>query len=537
MDCRALAFRQLPHQPPLFLDYVDQFDRVKEFYPYPPTIAAVTGAAKNLSYPAERRAEVARILQKQNSVFGAGAETHKNLQRLVNGALAVVSGQQVGLFGGPAYAIYKALTAIQIAEELTRGGMDAVPVFWMATEDHDLEEVRHTSWFESGKLIRFELPDGNVEGKPVGRIALGTEVEQFAREAAELIQKQGAEQLAQFVAQSYQRQESYGSAFGKLFARLFAAQGLILMDPLDTGLHQLAAPLYQHALAERDELNAKLLQREKDLEGAGYAAQVRVTAKSTLLFYLGNGAREVVTASDETLHVAEKSWPREELVHLTHQQPENFSPNALFRPVVQDYLLPTVAFIGGPAELSYIAQSAVLYQRLLGRMPVMLPRAGFTLVDAKANKLLEKYGLSVEEVWAGSQELRHKMEKQSLPGSLTEEFDRDQKQIAEMLSKLGEKIKTLDPTLKGTVDKTKEGIEFHLDKLRRKAGTALDQKAGLLASHEQHLESLLNPHKALQERELCLLPFLARLGADGLDELQRLCSSTRLGHHFIVQLP
>ena len=205
--------------------------------------------------------------------------------------------------------------------------------------------------------------------------------------------------------------------------------------------------------------------------------------------------------------------------------------------MVQDYLLPTVAFIGGAAELSYIAQSEVVYQHLLGRMPVMLPRAGFTLVDAKAGKLLRKYELSIEDVWAGSQDLRHKMEKQSVTGSLAKDFEKDQKEMGEMLEKLGKKIEALDPTLKGTVEKTKEGIEFHLDKLRRKAGAALNQKAGLLAAHEEHLESLLNPHKGLQERELCLLPFLARWGASALGELQNLCSGEKLGYHCIVQLP
>jgi len=318
---------------------------------------------------------------------------------------------------------------------------------------------------------------------------------------------------------------------------LFAQQGLILMDPLDAELHKVAAPLYQHALAERDILNEKLLQRGKELESAGFDAQVKVTAKSTLLFRFENGARQVVTASNEKFHVGEKSWSREELTHLTHTEPENFSPNALFRPVVQDYLLPTVAFIGGPAELSYIAQSEVVYRHLLGRMPVMLPRAGFTLVDAKASKLLRKYELSVEDVWAGSQDLRHKMEKQSVTGSLATDFEKDQKEIGAMLEELGKKIEVLDPTLKGTVEKTKEGIEFHLDKLRRKAGAALDQRAGLLAAHEEHLESLLNPHKGLQERELCLLPFLARWGASALAELQELCGSQRIGHHFIVSLP
>jgi bacillithiol synthase len=537
MDCRALAFRHLPHQPKLFLEYLDHFEKVKSFYFHPPAMPAVTRSARKLAYPDDRRAEVTAILRRQNIALGAGAETLSNLDRLEKGAVAIVSGQQVGLFSGPAYSIYKALTAIQIAEELTQGGTPAVPVFWMATEDHDLDEVRHTTWFDNGKLVRFELPAGGEAARPVGRIPLGAEIEPLVQEAAELLANQGSDLLAQYLIESYRPEETYGSAFGKLFARLFAQQGLILMEPLDPGLHRVAAPLYQHALAERDALNEKLLQRGKELEHAGFEATVKVTSKSTLLFLLKDGSRQVITASSEEFQAGDKSWPREELVHLTHREPENFSPNALLRPAVQDYLLPTVASIAGPTEIAYLAQAEVVYRQLLGRMPVVLPRAGFTLIDAKATKLLRKYELVVEEVWAGSHDLRHKMEKQSVTGLLAEDFERDQKQIAEMLAKLGEKIEALDPTLKNTVEKTREGIEFYLDKLRRKAGMALDQKAGLLAAHEQHLESLLNPHKGLQERELCLLPFLARWGAGALSELQKLSSGEKIGHHFIIQLP
>src|SRR5437879_1171463 len=212
MDCRALAFRQLPHQPKLFLAYLESFDKVKAFYAHPPMVQAVRQSSRKLDYPEDRRAEVAAILGKQNAALGAGAETNANLQRFANGAVAVVSGQQVGLFGGPAYAIYKALTAIQIAEELTREGIAAVPVFWMATEDHDLEEVRRTSWFEAGKLIRFELPDGNEAGWPVGRIPLGAEGERFAREAAEPLEKDGGDLLGHYLSESYQAEETYGSA-------------------------------------------------------------------------------------------------------------------------------------------------------------------------------------------------------------------------------------------------------------------------------------------------------------------------------------
>ena len=537
MDCHALAFRQLPHQPDLFLEYLDHFGKVESFYFHPPSMPAVTRSARKLDYPGERRAEVSSILRRHNIDLGAGTETLSNLDRLEEGAVAVVSGQQVGLFSGPAYSVYKALTAVQIAEELTRGGIPAVPIFWMATEDHDLDEVRHATWFDQGKLIRFELPLIAETGRPVGRISLGTQIEPLVQAAAELLVNQGSDLLAQYLVESYRPEETYGSAFGKLFARLFAQQGLILMDPLDNGLHKVAARLYQHALAERDALNEKLLQRGKDLDRAGFDAQVKVTSRSTLMFRLADGVRQVITASNGKFQAGEKTWQREELVHLTHTEPENFSPNALFRPVVQDYLLPTAAYIAGPAEISYFAQSEVVYRHLLGRMPVMLPRAGFTLVDAKADKLLRRYGLTVENVWGGPQELRHKMESRSVPGSLAKNFERNRKQIAKMLAQLGKQIEKLDPTLKGTVERARKRIEFHIDKLRRKAGRAQDKKVGLISAHEQYLESLLDPHKGLQERELCLLPFLARWGAGGLSELQKLSTGKKIGHHFIIQLP
>ncbi len=536
MDCRPLPFRQLPHQPKLSLEYLDHFEKVKSFYVQPPAMAAVRRTARKLDYPGDRRAEVSSILREQNTALGAGEETRSNLERLEKGAVAVVSGQQVGLFSGPAYSIYKALTAIQIAEELTRGGIPAVPVFWMATEDHDLDEVRHSTWFDRGKLVRFELPAAE-EGRPVGRIPLGAQIEPLVQEAAELLLNQGSDLLAQYLTESYGPEESYGSAFGKLFARLFAQHGLILMDPLDAGLHKIAAPLYQHALADRDGLNEKLLQRGKDLDRAGFDVQVKVTARSTLLFHLADGVRQVVTANGGKFQAGEKTWAREELVHMTHREPENFSPNALFRPVVQDYLLPTAAYIAGPAEIAYFAQSEVVYRHLLGRMPVLLPRAGFTLVDAKATKLLRKYSLTVEDVWSGSQDLRHKMERRSVSSALAKKFDGNQKQVAKMLSQLGKQIEKLDPTLKGTVERARTRIEFQMDKLRRKAGRAQDQKTGLIATHEQYLESLLYPHKGPQERELCLLPFLARWGAGGLSELQKHSTGNKIGHHFIVHLP
>src|SRR5712664_2285987 len=203
MGCVSIPFRRLPHQPKLFVRLIDDYSNVKQFYAHPPNMDAVKEVASKLDYPAERRREVARILREQNSAFGASAAAMGNLEKLERGAVAVVSGQQVGLFGGPSYSIYKALTAIQFAYELSEAGIPAVPIFWMATEDHDLDEVRHVTWFDSGKLVDFELPAGDAPARPVGNIRLGPAIEEHVRRAAGLLSGPASETLSQILEQSY----------------------------------------------------------------------------------------------------------------------------------------------------------------------------------------------------------------------------------------------------------------------------------------------------------------------------------------------
>src|SRR6266404_5254166 len=318
MGCVSIPFRRLPHQPKLFVRLIDDYSSVKRFYAHPPNMEAVKQVASVLDYPAERRREVARILREQNAALGAGAAALSNLEKLERGAVAVVSGQQVGLFGGPAYAFYKALTAIQLAEELSEAGIPAVPIFWMATEDHDLDEVRHVTWFDSGKLMRFELPaDAAAAGRPVGQVQLGPAIEENVKKAVELLSGSASETISQILQASYRAGETYGGEFGKLFAQLFAEQGLILLDPLDARLHRIAAPLYKKAIEDRDELNEKLLQRGKELESAGYDVQVKVTAKSTLLFTIRDGVRQPVVASNSHFQSGDATWTREDALRMT----------------------------------------------------------------------------------------------------------------------------------------------------------------------------------------------------------------------------
>jgi bacillithiol biosynthesis cysteine-adding enzyme BshC len=302
-------------------------------------------------------------------------------------------------------------------------------------------------------------------------------------------------------------------------------------------LHRVAGEVLRKAVESRDELNDALMARGKELEKAGYAAQVKVTARSTLIFSMENGTRQPISMSGGKFVCGEHSWTKEELMGAVQSEPEKFSPNALLRPVLQDFLLPTAAYIAGPAEIAYFAQAEVIYRKVLGQMPVILPRASFTILESKAEKLLQRYRLQVEDVWRGSQELRRRMETSSVPEALGENFDKTLKQSEELLADLKKQILLLDPTLGGAVETAQKKIAFQLEKLKRKAGKAQALKVGLIARHQEMLESLLYPHKALQSRELCFLPFLAQWGMGGLKELQKLAGSANLHDHKILRIP
>jgi bacillithiol biosynthesis cysteine-adding enzyme BshC len=537
MHCRALPIEALPHQPQLLLDYLNSYERVSAFYQHKPQLENILRVARDLPFPADRRSTVTAILRQQNELLGAGAATSSNLDRLERGAVAVVSGQQVGLFGGPCYAVYKAIAAVRIAKDLTEQGIDAVPVFWMATEDHDLDEVRKISFFHEGQLLKFELPANVGNNAPVGRISLGAEIAALQAEAAKVLGAGGGSEIAQIVGECYRPEETYGSAFGKMFARLLSNFGLILLDPLDLRLHRIARPIFTQAIERRDSLEQQLLDRGEALEKAGYAAQVKVTSRSTVLFHISRDGRQAITSSAGKFESGSKSWTQAELLASIQSEPENFSPNALLRPVIQDFFLPTVAYIGGPSEISYFAQSEVLYRNLLGRMPVMLPRAGFTLVDTKAQRILAHFGLSVEDVWKGPQELRKQISKASVPENVSNLLQDGGSEIKKRLEQWAQVVSLLDPTLQDAVETAQKKIAYQAEQLQQKIGRALDQKQNMIAAKEQFLSNLLYPEKSLQSRELCFLPFAARWGQQSFEEIERHSSIKNIGSHYIIPIP
>jgi bacillithiol synthase len=538
MEPHCLPFREVPHTTKLFAAFTDDFKRVRRYFAHPPTESGILAAAREIRLDPETRRTVVEVLLEQNARFASGSqlppETARNLDRLAAGAVAIVTGQQVGLFSGPAYSVYKAVTALRWADAITNRGTDAVPIFWLATEDHDLAEVNHSDWNTRDGLTRFEIPAREEDtDRRVGEILLGDAVKSLTAKAGALLEGSYAEEFAAALRESYAPGETYGSAFGKLISRIFAGRGIIFIDPLDERLHRLSAGVYRRALDDSQTLREALLARSKELENDGLHAQVKVTRESTLLFYNVNGRRQPLRSRNGEFTAGKTRFTPDELRAAIDKSPEAFSANVLLRPIIQDTLLPTAAYIGGPAEIAYMAQNQIVYDSLLGRMPAIVPRAAFTLIDPLIARVLAKFDLDVRDVFRGPQFLRKKMERKFLPHSLASRFDSDEKTLRRLLDKYRKPLMNLDSTLVGALDSAEGKILHQFLKLKEKAGRAENLRTGVLNHKESLILAALYPHKDLQERVLCMLPWLAQYGPELLDKLARNIDLGAPQHHLL----
>ena len=545
MKAQCLPFQQIPHATRLFLDYLSYAPSVRGMYPRSPIFSEwMKDESHRVVYDAARRAKVSEILERQNRAWGASAKTLANIERFRRGALAAVTGQQVGLFGGPLFSIFKALTAVKLAEQPSAAGVDCVPVFWLATEDHDLAEVNHVALLsEHGLPERFAVESHAFESNavadaPVGTVKFGPEIEPVVERAARLL---GNSEVTAWLRQAYRPGESLGSAFALLFAWLFADWGVILLDPADKDFHDLAKPLFRAAIQRASELDEALLARGKALEAAGYHQQVKVTSATTLLFEVKNGARTVVRrrnngingANGRDFAVGAERISPEELLDRIEEAPEKFNPNVLLRPVVQDYLLPTLVYTGGAAEVAYFAQAAVVYEKLLGRVTPILPRFSATLLEAKPERILTRYQLGLPDVFLGPEKVREAIAARSLPSDLQARFSEAYASAEQSMAAVRESIGRLDSTLIEAADHARISMWNQINRLHRRASRAELLRNEVVTRHADALSHALFPHKTLQEREVAGVSFVARYGPELLADLYRQIHSDCHDHQVI----
>ncbi len=548
MECSCIPYTRVPKSSALLVDYVYHFDRLAAFYngsPFDPaSYKAIAASLPN--FPKSRR-EVTEILRRQNEAFGCDEPTLANLRRLSDpGTFAVVTGQQVGLLSGPAFTLYKALTAVRLAGWLSDQGLPAVPVFWLATEDHDLEEVSQAAALDEDYNL-IALRDSGERPAPrssVGYVKLSREIEAALSRLEEVLAPgEPRNRLMQDLRASYRPGVTWGEAFGRFMARLFSRWGVVLVDALDRDLHRLSTRVYEQAIARAQDLRERLRNRSQALVRAGYHAQVHVGEDSTLLFAARGGNRLPIHRSEEeqgddfSLDGTEKV-SLAELKAWLEKQPLDFSPNALLRPVVQDMVLPTIAYVAGPAELAYLGQSHAVYSEFGRPMPVIFPRAAFTLVDRRVQRTMEKYRLSLEDVWKGEEHLNRKIaatgfSEGGAQGWL-ERFDQSEQELAALLGRLGKDIQAIDPTLLDSLKHAEEKVKYQLDRLKGKLSRAALARSELLSRHEQSLLRLLMPRKDLQEREVSGVYFLGRAGYELLDRLLNQIQTHSSDHQAVV---
>lgn len=520
MKSECLPFPQIPHSSGIFTDFLSRQPQVNQFYPRSAFFADwFKEEAALVKYDSARREQVAATLERQNRKWGASAEVAKNIARFRSGALSFVSGQQVGLFGGPAFSIYKALTAAKLANLATQAGVDCVPIFWMATEDHDLAEVNHVFFPEAEFLRQVTTQAQGVPNAPVGTIVFSDEITAVLESASPFL---GETELLGALRESYRPGETFGSAFARLFANLLGEFGVILLDPSDPEFHAIAAPLLRSAIEQGDELEEALFARGKELESAGYHQQVKVTPSSSFLFAIHGGERTPVHRREnetERFVIGKEEISRSQLLDRITASPQDFNPNVLLRPVVQDYLLPTLAYAGGPAEVAYFAQAGVVYEKLLGRITPIVPRFSATVVDSKLGGFLDRFQLKVTDLFEGPDATQQKLAALALSKELQSHFDQASAALQKSIAAIRELLLRLDKTLVDAADNAESKIRHQLETLQGRAARAELRQSEILSRKAAILSNALYPNKNLQEREIAGVYFLGRYGTQLLHDL------------------
>jgi bacillithiol synthase len=483
-------------------------DRTATFYRHPlRDLAAFQSAAAEIHFPDDRRAALVAALQVQNA-------TGDSLERLAQpGTVAVMTGQQVGLFSGPAYTIYKALHAVRLAEWLSKNGVNAVPIFWLATEDHDFAEVNHVWVFNADyQPVKLEMQHAS-SARPVGDVELTAPPVAQLREA--LRDLPHADEVGALVEEAYRPGQTMGGAFGALLRKLLARFGILYVDPMLPEFRQLAAPTLRAAVESAPQLTAAILERNRELAAAGYHEQVHVEEHTSLFFLLENGKRLTLRRNGRDFTANGHHFSTEELA----ARAVDLSPNALLRPVVQDGMMPTVAYIGGPAETAYLAQSEAIYRTILGRMPVAVPRAGFTILDEKSARRMERYGLSLPDFFQGEEALRERIAQKLTPPALSATIREATGTVESAIARLRRELEHFDPTLVKALGNSERKIRHQFSRIEGKAGREAMRRDQRAVHDAASLYGLIYPERHLQERLYSILPLLAMHGFELIEHL------------------
>lgn len=521
-------------------DYINAYDKVSEFFSWdfrdPSSFFLQAEKVRMRDLPRE---QVSAILRESNLSYGCGSQTLGNIEKLAaDKACAVVTGQQTGLFSGPLYTIFKALTAIKLAESLNQNRRGSfVPVFWLASNDHDFAEIDHITLLDGENRIRsiqYKSPSA-APRSPVSHIELSGEISDCIQQLKDFTyDSEFKPEILSELSSAYRPGRTFVEAFARWMTRLFKSYGLIFIDAEHPVLKELGKDVFYTEIARNSPSTQAALTTSRTLRQKNYHTQIQLH-EGTLNVFLVEGERHSLQSWKNGYLVKEtqQTYRKEELLELVEEQPYVFSPNVLLRPLYQDSLLPTVAYVGGMSEVSYFAQMKDVYTSFNLPMPVIYPRKSLTLIEKKVGKALQAYSLDIQDIWGDADAEIKKIIRDRIPPALANAFSVTTSHIDNDLADIKRQTPPFEPGLEKSVDLTTRKIRQHIRLLEEKFLKAYKKQDAIMMNRMQLAKNSLFPNRRLQERTFTISPFLIKYGFALIDRLYEAVDLKEYGHQII----
>ena len=532
--------RRFPWIRRLAADYAFDFRSVAPFFSGDPADrSAWTDAIARTQAHERRRDAIASVIAAQQERRQAPPPARDAARLLADArTVAIVTGQQAGLFGGPLFTMLKALTALKLAEQVSRDhGIPAVAIFWIDAEDHDWEEVRSCTVFDEELAPRtVSLPARpGAEPSPVATVRLDATVSDALADLERILPDNGFRTaLLAGLRRAYGPGVGMADAFGRWLEEVLGARGLVVYDSSDAASKPLVSQVFARELSMPGQTAKLAALAGSDLTARGYHAQVHAQDDSLALFHL-DGGRRAIRQQDGAFIVGEQRYPAGTLLQQAAERPAGFSPNVLLRPVVQDTLFPTISYVAGPNELAYLGQLRGVYEHFGVPMPLFYPRATATILDSGALRFLTKYKLPLEALQAQDEAALNELLKTQIPPVVEDSFEDAAQAIEDQMTRLVQTIPALDPTLEGAARSTLERMQRDLQTLHNKMIQAAKRRDETLRRQYTRARTIAFPQGHAQERTISFISFLNQYGPALIDRLDTELSLDP-GHHWIVSV-